>query len=121
VGSFWIRGWSDLPSACRRGFTLIAVFAVLPAVLHRTVIAAVIAAAAIWGSAVGTAPVGAADPSDINCTQATNDARCVYTNCTDAKADGRCNIRVGDPAYCPSQDFDHDGIACKCGTVNPGD
>jgi uncharacterized Zn-binding protein involved in type VI secretion len=61
-----------------------------------------------------------ADLPDIN-TQVNNDASCVYKNCTDAKADGRCNIRVGDPAYCPAQDFDHDGFACKCGTVNPGD
>jgi hypothetical protein len=76
---------------------------------------------AIWGTALGGTPVAMADPPDINCTQVNNDARCMYKNCTDAKADGRCNIRVGDPAYCPAQDFDHDGVACKCGTVNPGD
>ena len=92
----------------------------LRALLNRTVIAAGIAAA-IWGSATGTAPVGMADPPDIDCTQVNNDAHCMYKSCTEAKADGRCNIRVGDQAYCPAQDFDHDGVACKCLTVMPGD
>ncbi|WP_341286312.1 excalibur calcium-binding domain-containing protein [Mycobacterium decipiens] len=39
---------------------------------------------------------------------------CVYRNCTDAKAHGRCNIPTDDPAYCPKQDRDNDGLACEC-------
>nr|WP_232065437.1 excalibur calcium-binding domain-containing protein [Mycobacterium shinjukuense] len=39
---------------------------------------------------------------------------CVYRNCTDAKANGRCNISRDDPAYCPKQDRDNDGLACEC-------
>jgi hypothetical protein len=57
--------------------------------------------------------VGSADPADIDCTQV-NNSSCVYKNCTDAKAHGRCNIPEGDPAYCPKQDRDGDGLACEC-------
>ncbi len=47
---------------------------------------------AIWGTALSAAPVGMADPPDVNCTQVNNDARCMYKNCTDAQANGRCTF-----------------------------
>lgn len=87
----------------------------------RALLVAAATVVAIWGTAFCATPVGMADPPDINCTQVDNDAHCMYKDCTEAKAHGKCNIRVSDPAYCPAQDFDHDGIACKCGTVMPGD
>lgn len=74
---------------------------------------AFLVAAVIWGGAISTAPVGSADPAGIDCTQV-NNSNCVYKNCTDAKAHGRCNIPEGDPAYCPKQDRDGDGLACEC-------
>ncbi|MCV7116777.1 excalibur calcium-binding domain-containing protein [Mycobacterium nebraskense] len=82
-------------------------------VFNRAMMSAGIAAA-IWGTAISTAPVGMADPPDLNCTQVNNEGGCVYKNCTDAKAHGRCNIPRGDQAYCPSQDRDGDGLACEC-------
>lgn len=69
---------------------------------------------AIWVAALGAAPAATADPPDINCIQVSSDGSCVYKNCTDAKAHGRCNIPQGDPAYCPQQDRDGDGLACEC-------
>jgi hypothetical protein len=38
-----------------------------------------------------------------------------YQNCAAAKRDGRWNIHVGDPAYNPALDRNHDGIACERG------
>lgn len=74
---------------------------------------ATLIATAIWGSAIGMAPMVVADSPDTNCTPV-NNSSCVYKNCTDAKAHGRCNIPEGDPAYCPKQDRDGDGLACEC-------
>jgi hypothetical protein len=48
-----------------------------------------------------------------NCTAA-NAADCVYANCTAAKDADVCDIPRDDPAYCPKQDRDDDGIACEC-------
>ncbi len=36
-----------------------------------------------------------------------------YRNCAAAARDGRSNIHVGDPAYNPALDRNHDGIACQ--------
>lgn len=36
-----------------------------------------------------------------------------YRNCSQAHADGRYDIPVGDPAYRPGLDRDHDGYACE--------
>jgi hypothetical protein len=78
------------------------------------VAAAAATAGIIAGSGIGAAPVGIADPSDINCTQFSEDGSCYYANCTQAKAHGECNIPAGSPHYCPKQDRDHDGVACEC-------
>jgi excalibur calcium-binding domain-containing protein len=81
----------------------------------RALLIATAAVVAVWGTALRAAPVTVADPPDIDCTQVSNDtSSCVYKNCTDAKAHGRCNITEDDPAYCPKQDRDGDGLACEC-------
>jgi hypothetical protein len=36
-----------------------------------------------------------------------------YRNCKEAARDGRWNIHIGDPAYNPALDRNHDGIACE--------
>jgi hypothetical protein len=36
-----------------------------------------------------------------------------YRNCSAAARDGRYNIHIGDPAYNPALDRNHDGIACE--------
>ncbi|MGB9304716.1 MAG: excalibur calcium-binding domain-containing protein [Mycobacterium sp.] len=74
---------------------------------------AVAITAAGWAITVGVAPTAWAEPSDANCTEMSSGS-CVYKNCSDAKAHGRCNITRDDPAYCPSQDRDNDGLACEC-------
>jgi hypothetical protein len=38
-----------------------------------------------------------------------------YANCAAAARDGRRNIHIGDPAYNPALDRNHDGIACSRG------
>ena len=80
-------------------------------------IRALFAAAAItvagWCIATGTPPARA-EPADANCTEMSSSGSCVYKNCTDAFNHGRCNIPQGDPAYCPGQDRDGDGLACEC-------
>ena len=81
----------------------------------RALLIAAATVVAIGGTALSAAPVAVADPSGIDCSQVNNNAPgCVYKNCTDAKAHGRCNIPEGDPAYCPKQDRDGDGLACEC-------
>jgi hypothetical protein len=69
---------------------------------------------AIWGTALGAAPVAKADPPDINCTQFNEDGSCYYKNCTEAKQNHECNIAEGSPHYCAKQDRDGDGLACEC-------
>jgi hypothetical protein len=75
-------------------------------------VAAAITAAG-WSVTMGAAYTAWADPTDPNCTEMSSGS-CVYKNCSDAKAHGRCNITRDDPAYCPSQDRDNDGLACEC-------
>lgn len=36
-----------------------------------------------------------------------------YRNCAAAARDGRWNIHIGDPAFNPALDRNHDGIACE--------
>ncbi|WP_343709636.1 excalibur calcium-binding domain-containing protein [Mycobacterium sp.] len=36
-----------------------------------------------------------------------------YRNCAAAARDGPWNIHIGDPAYNPALDRNHDGIACE--------
>lgn len=76
--------------------------------------AAIATAGIIAGIAIGAAPVGIADPPDINCAQFKEDGSCYYANCTQAKANGECNIPAGSPHYCPQQDRDNDGLTCEC-------
>ncbi|OSC41889.1 hypothetical protein B8W66_07275 [Mycobacterium decipiens] len=80
----------------------------------RALLAAAALTTATWGFAVGVAPAGNAEPTEANCTEMSSSGSCVYRNCTDAKAHGRCNIPTDDPAYCPKQDRDNDGLACEC-------
>lgn len=46
-------------------------------------------------------------------TQAPVAAGAYFRNCREAHAAGRYNIPVGDPAYRPGLDRDHDGFACE--------
>jgi hypothetical protein len=79
----------------------------------RALFAAIAITAAGWGIAIGAAPARA-EPTDANCTEMSSSGSCVYKNCTDAHNHGRCNITRDDPAYCPAQDRDNDGLACEC-------
>jgi hypothetical protein len=45
----------------------------------------------------------------------TSTAALPYPNCAAAARDGRRNIHIGDPAYNPALDRNHDGIACSRG------
>jgi hypothetical protein len=36
-----------------------------------------------------------------------------YRSCAEAARNGRWNIHIGDPAYNPALDRNHDGIACE--------
>ncbi|POX90209.1 hypothetical protein C3477_05120 [Mycobacterium kansasii] len=80
----------------------------------RKLLVCVAITAAPWGIALGAAPVARTEPAEANCTELSSTGSCVYKNCTDAHAHGRCNIPSDDPAYCPRQDRDNDGLACEC-------
>jgi hypothetical protein len=80
----------------------------------RGLLVAAAAAATVLCSALLSAPTAKSEPTDTTCTELTGNGNCVYKNCTDAHAHGRCNIPSDDPAYCPKQDRDNDGLACEC-------
>lgn len=79
----------------------------------RALFAAAVMSAVTCGFAVGAAPVSQAEPVGTNCTELSASGSCEYRNCTAAHNDGRYNITQDDPAYCPKQDRDNDGIACE--------
>jgi Excalibur calcium-binding domain len=67
--------------------------------------------AALIGSSVAAAPVMVAAHSPENCAALESFSACIYDTCADAP---KCDIAEGDPAYCPRQDRDKDGVACEC-------
>lgn len=58
-----------------------------------------VVAAAVIGSAIGSAPIAQADPP--------------YRYCKDAYADGESNMTTDHPGYADHLDRDGDGIACE--------
>ena len=84
--------------------------------MFRALIVAASTAAAIWGTAIGAAPVAIGEPVNGSCIadKVNFDGSCYYKNCSEAKADGECDIPQGDSHYRSKQDRDGDGLACEC-------
>jgi Excalibur calcium-binding domain len=80
----------------------------------RPLLSAAATLVAIWGTALGAAPVAVADVPDINCIKFNEDGSCYYENCTEARQNHECNIPPSSPHYCRSLDRDGDGRACAC-------